>query len=445
MMKLIYFFIFLFVVSIKGQSYVIRDPNYTGGPTGWETFPYLFTPNGTSLLSVDSGKLIKKNQNGSYDSNFGINGFIPITSTFSNGIDCVSNDQDIYTFKYIGPGWNITKYNINGVLDLSYGIDGTLTTDYNFNRNLIFIDSDSNLYLTVSSANSGVKKILSNGQVDSNFNFINGVAIRLSKSYLYANTLLGIIRRDLNGNLDTAFGYKTAPFYLGNFYLNEDTDEVITFSRDASTLTVNKFNSNWEVDENFGINGVKTITPEFTPAFSKVDFDSDGNILFFGGYMLTVSNPGNYPDLKLIMRLKPNGEEDYTFNNNSFYFLEYGTGFIIDAQIVAGDKFRLINKYRYTMGSYKTYLSGYIRMPDLSTPETDKTNLLIYPNPIKDILNIKLTSNEKLEKINIYSVDGRLLFTGKEEKSNVKFLPVGNYVLEVRTNKNTYNKKLLKK
>ncbi|KFF14724.1 hypothetical protein IW15_04645 [Chryseobacterium soli] len=444
-MKLLYLFIFLLVISIKSQFYVTSDPNYIGGPTGWETFPYLFTPNGNTLLSTGGLNLKKKTQDGSYDLSFGVNGSIPIpVANFEPGKTLVANDQNIYIFWNLSSpnlGRTINKYDSNGVLDLSYGVNGTVTINYPIEK--AFIDNNSNLYLQDLSGK--IKKLLSNGQTDNNFNFNTATSIiRLSNNYLYIGNVAGSSRLDFNGNIDTTYGNPTA--LLGTFYLNKNTDEIITFSIDnvSSTMTIKKYTSNGLIDTNFGINGVKTITEFIKPSFYTADFDSDGNIVFFGGKMIGGS-PGNYPDMKIIMRLKSNGAEDYTFNNNSFYYTKDNTGFIIDAKIVPGNKFLIINKYRYTMGSYKTYLSRYIRTAVLSTSEIDKAGKLsIYPNPVQDEFNIQLYNNEKLESVEIFDMVGRSIVKTFVLKNNVANLTKGTYLLLIKTNKKSYQTKFIK-
>ncbi|PQA95182.1 hypothetical protein B0A69_06985 [Chryseobacterium shigense] len=410
----------------------------------------MFTPNGTALVSnAGEGKLKKKLLDGSYDPNFGINGSIPVSPTSGNKMDCVANDQNIYTFwRLPSPsiGWTIKKYDSNGVLDSSYGVNGTLTINYNYYQ--VFTDNNSNLYFV--DLNNKIKKILANGQVDNSFNFNNPTSIvGLSNNYLYIYRSLGLSRLDFNGNLDTTFGNQGG-LYLEKFYLNENTDEIITFTisnTSNSTMIIEKYTSTGIIDTNFGVNGVKTITAFTTPMFYTADFDSDGNIVFFGGYSLNNWTIGSYPNLKMIMRLKPNGMEDYTFNHNSFYYMGNtdNDGYIIDAKIVNGNKYLVINKYRYTMGSFKTYLSQIIRTAVLSTSEIDKEGKLsVYPNPVQDEFNIVLQNNEKLESVEIFDMAGRSILKTLVLKNNVADLTKGTYLLLIKTNKKSYQTKFIK-
>lgn len=364
-------------------------------------------------------------------------------------MDCVANDQNIYTFwRLPSPsiGWTIKKYDSNGVLDSSYGVNGTLTINYNYYQ--VFTDNNSNLYFV--DLNNKIKKILANGQVDNSFNFNNPTSIvGLSNNYLYIYRSLGLSRLDFNGNLDTTFGNQGG-LYLEKFYLNENTDEIITFTisnTSNSTMIIEKYTSTGIIDTNFGVNGVKTITAFTTPMFYTADFDSDGNIVFFGGYSLNNWTIGSYPNLKMIMRLKPNGMEDYTFNHNSFYYMGNtdNDGYIIDAKIVNGNKYLVINKYRYTMGSFKTYLSQIIRTAVLSTSEIDKEGKLsVYPNPVQDEFNIVLQNNEKLESVEIFDMAGRSILKTLVLKNNVADLTKGTYLLLIKTNKKSYQTKFIK-
>lgn len=64
----------------------------------------------------------------------------------------------------------------------------------------------------------------------------------------------------------------------------------------------------------------------------------------------------------------------------------------------------------------------------LSTQEMGKEKLTVYPNPIKDYLNL----NRETKELNIFNLEGRLVLsnkTNKDLKINISNLPAGVYML----------------
>ncbi|MGC4128146.1 MAG: leucine-rich repeat domain-containing protein [Bergeyella sp.] len=67
----------------------------------------------------------------------------------------------------------------------------------------------------------------------------------------------------------------------------------------------------------------------------------------------------------------------------------------------------------------------------LGTEEINR-GIGIYPNPTTDFLNIR-SDNMKVESSAIYDLSGKLLFTSKESKIDVKHLPSGVYMISLKT------------
>jgi len=136
------------------------------------------------------------------------------------------------------------------------------------------------------------------------------------------------------------------------------------------------------------------------------------NRLIFAGNTNTVSSPGNNPEHNLET-------EDYLENQVSDYFIRYsvntGTGW----------------------GSFLSLDGLYEKDCSLSTNEISPTenNITIYPNPTNSF--IEILSEEKVNKIKLFSNDGRLM----QEKTvnnfsiqiNVENLAKGTYLLLLET------------
>ncbi len=79
----------------------------------------------------------------------------------------------------------------------------------------------------------------------------------------------------------------------------------------------------------------------------------------------------------------------------------------------------------------------------LSTVEVKKTELSIYPNPATDILYIRTQDN--ILNVSVYDLSGKLInIPFSNGQVNVSMLPKGVYIVTVKTEKATYQQKLIK-
>lgn len=67
----------------------------------------------------------------------------------------------------------------------------------------------------------------------------------------------------------------------------------------------------------------------------------------------------------------------------------------------------------------------------------------LYPNPVKDILNIRLNKGLELKQITIYNILGQLVTSSKNLKINTTNLKSGVYFIEVETNQGKSVKKII--
>ncbi len=82
----------------------------------------------------------------------------------------------------------------------------------------------------------------------------------------------------------------------------------------------------------------------------------------------------------------------------------------------------------------------------LSNVELDGSKIEIFPNPTGDWLNLKFAEGIKIENLKIINSQGQLMLEQKSEvsKLNIGTLATGVYFLELKTNKGTFTKKIMK-
>jgi Secretion system C-terminal sorting domain len=75
-----------------------------------------------------------------------------------------------------------------------------------------------------------------------------------------------------------------------------------------------------------------------------------------------------------------------------------------------------------------------------------KNNIQLFPNPVKDILNIQSKTN--IENIAVFDTNGRLLFQSNQKNDNVSlnldFLATGFYSIKISSKDNSYTQKFIK-
>jgi Leucine-rich repeat (LRR) protein len=79
----------------------------------------------------------------------------------------------------------------------------------------------------------------------------------------------------------------------------------------------------------------------------------------------------------------------------------------------------------------------------LSVEVIEINNFSLYPNPVKDYLNISLNEGLELKRATIYNTLGQFIFSTENLKINTSNIASGIYYIEVETNKGKSTKKIL--
>lgn len=90
----------------------------------------------------------------------------------------------------------------------------------------------------------------------------------------------------------------------------------------------------------------------------------------------------------------------------------------------------------------ETRIVGTVGLEDHLNPEN---NVVLYPNPVNELLNVYRTSNVHLEEIIIYDLHGKVVrkFLGNVDTIQVGNLASGVYFIDIKTNGSTFTKQIL--
>jgi len=412
-----------------------------------------------------NSNVIKFSTTGSNDTSFGTNGSINVVAnSLIKAYQCRVLKNNLYIFadnalEVMG------KFDFNGVKDTSFGTNGVVAwPSLNLDTTpKIIANNDGTYFLSANDKTDGWKlkiiKLTSSGQIDTNFSMIDiegasastfkdilplsddkFLVIRKSNSidevYIDKYTNLGV--KDINfGNLGTL----TVNTPSSLFFVNS-LNEIFNLNNSTTQQYLKKYNSDGSVDLSFANNGIfniSTFNTGYNININNIDFDSVNNILLFGGGDISSANI-------FIGRITSTGSLDNTFNNNTAYYkaAEVLTN-NISGKVINDNEFICFTRTpSSSLVSYRG--SKFIRSSSqsLSVLEEKADEFKIYPNPAADFIIIDLPENEKIHKVNIYSLTGELVINSTDSKININNLNTGNYIIEVIGSNKKYKRKFIK-
>lgn len=350
--------------------------------------------------SINYLDVIRMLPNGQLDPSFSNDGIKSIANFYQDNFDIKSNlieqgnkiivsGTGIDTNGFFDGYTHTFRLNSDGTSDNSFGSNGELLTN-------------------------GIPRII----LDNQFNLI----------FLEHNT---IKKYTSDGQLMTGFGNNGVALFNGVNVnvIKVDSANRIIYAQLASftPATIGRLNADGTPDTTFSYTG--TLGLEFWDIYEK------NNSYYIAGYADLNNAPAYY-----IAKLNQNGAVDTAFGeyieNDStlLYHMIHAIKVFDNSIIVYGDG--------TTKEIVKYLLNG---SATLSTTETGKNNTEItFESPLQQ--DLVYQSKEKIGKIEIYSVDGKLLKTVKENNSDISELSKGVYFAKViLENGNILTKKLIKK
>jgi len=429
-----------------------------------------FDANYNSTLTV-----MRLNQNGTLDNNFGVNGVF----SFINGYDSYGYDSQILDGGKIlvagiaAVNFNpykilLVRINSNGTLDTSFGNSGFTLTDFSPADNFAYglaVQADGKIVIagemtdTVNyQSNPTMVRFDSNGFVDSTFG-VNGQLlipaisgdnafrcitiqpdgkILAAGHYSLINTGLVefdfcVARADVNGVLDPTFGTNglvVTP--VGNgldqaFGMDLDTALNIVVAGIASGSNLNmallKYDPTGTLDPNFGNNGVVI--------FDNASFEGANDVIVQpDNRIVVVGSSGSFPSptAATVWKYLADGTLDSTFAGVGYVTTsididkEDGNSVALqaDGKIVIAGKYRNVN----TANNDATVIRYNNTVVNTSVNEINVANSVsVFPNPASANQSIMITTEKSIANAPVKMIDllGNLVFTTNGNFLNNRF------------------------
>jgi uncharacterized delta-60 repeat protein len=407
-----------------------------------------------------------------------IDGSLDNTFNTGSGSNNPINTLGVQTDGKIVIGGSFTAYNattINRIARLN--IDGTLDNTFNTGSgsnitiNSLAIQTDGKIIIggppaiggQLSSYNGttiyGIARLNIDGTLDNTYNYvpifrsiniIHNVTIQVDGKIIVGGSSRAIdgvrraiLRLNNNGSIDTTFNIGTGVSYSARTTLIQPDSKILiggTFLsyNNADCSGIVRVNNDGSTDNTFNNQNIQG-------DIVCLAMQNDGKIIVGGGfYYINNGNINKYG----IVRLNSDGTLDNSFNIS-------GTGLSDNATVYNGVYCLAIqNDGKIIIGGIFTSYDGIGRNriaringdSTLDTSLIEKNSMVIYPNPVTNMLQIQTPNNVIISSSRILDISGKLIFEQKTNSNsiNTEILTKGFYILEVFSGKDKFTCKFIK-
>lgn len=391
------------------------------------------------LGDILGNKLIRLNENGTYDIGFGTNGVVA-NSVFNSFFDTLglsgpfnfhnviltSNNKILLCTTVVDNQLSklaVLRLNENGSIDTTFGNNGLVLQEANLGR--LVLQNDSKLLLIGQKTDGQFIKsrYSADGILDTTYNN-NSISYTPIQNYsTYFCTATG---KDNNTYIYGVSSSAASP---------------------VSLITLMKLNQNGDLDNSFGTNGI--VNESY---YNSNNYYVDNNILYptllldnsNHLFLVCMASPtGNAADLnQFIKKFNTDGSVDSGFGNNGIVDVDLNYKEFMRSAIMTADQKILI------FGNHQTPNKGIITKVlnngNILTAKEERIkdeSVSIYPNPVKNILNIN-SRKMKDNNVEITDASGRNILKAiiKDNKIDVSNLEHGIYYLKIGSITNKFIK-----
>ena len=168
----------------------------------------------------------------------------------------------------------------------------------------------------------------------------------------------------------------------------------------------------------------------------SVDLDNDGDLDIVGIGMVGVGDDG------VIQYLENNNGvlRKITGSDNPFYYFSHFNGYLTFADLDGDNDLDLVVIQHGDVYEYRNTTDNIIAS---SKDSKFENNLVIYPNPADDFINI--ISSDKNIKSSIANINGQIIINETKKKIDVSSLKAGIYFLKYKVYGKSYQNKIIVK
>ncbi|MFK5857159.1 MAG: T9SS type A sorting domain-containing protein [Bacteroidota bacterium] len=368
---------------------------------------------------------------GSLDDSFGGTGYVitdPDPTTFNLGYGIgVQDDGKVLVAGKVFENIGFVRHNADGSLDNTFGNNGIVICD--------FVENTANFCYDIDVLPDG--KILASG---------------------YSDDTPAVVRLNTDGTFDPTFGIDGKALlvdhngWIFDHEIQLDGKILIAGNTLDQVAMVCRLNSDGSIDNTFGTAGafILPTQPDYLGSWLyAVTVQADGKPLL-GGFL---SPTTTYITDNLLARLTVDGQLDETFGDNGIATIINLGSDVEETRAIAvqADEKIVCVGNNMVSSEYKEILIARFH-GDLETGNPDwsqqNTQVLIYPNPVNDQLNIISHGNWNYNQIEIVDLAGQTVYSKNSNLHkatiDVSWLSNGVYFLKLYSDNKIEIQKLIK-
>lgn len=423
-----------------------------------------------SILTVVFASTVLTAQSGEPDTTFNGNGFV--VDDFANqGSSAdrviIQSDGKILvagTAEFGGTSnMAVARYNNDGSPDSTFGANGKINFSAGFIMSFAFdiaVQNDGKIVLggyrwDNSTGDFVLARLNQDGSLDNSFGtgisiLDNGLAEIGKSIYLLedgkiiisgdSNDQFTMAKVNQDGNIDSDFGIR------GKF--TDDGKILIGGHSYFGTnplryeIAIARLNADGSIDNTYGNNGFSKFrwTDNGENYLNDMVFQNDGKLLISG------RNSDSSGDYFSIARLNTDGQLDTTFGNegkisgNVDLTADTATSIAVQPDgkiVIAGNTADFTNPTKYFVARFLN--------ETMAVSDTNLSEIKVYPNPVKGLLNLDLKGNAIVE---IYTMTGQKITTlniQNKGQIDVSSFANGVYMLKINIDGKVKTQKFIKK
>jgi uncharacterized delta-60 repeat protein len=424
--------------------------------------------------------VFRHNSDGSLDNSFGTSGAVIVDffgkQDIAKGVKVLA-DGKILIGAIVTEGttkkYALVKLNADGSTDNSFGTSGKVVTN---------ISGATSLGLTTMTVSANGKIILggsadgfskaalavytSTGDLDVAFDAdgiiqpnsmveIQSIQVQTDGKIIIGgngSNFATIVRINTNGSVDNTFGTSgkftnnTMTFGGANTYINLASDgKIIGVFGSFATAEINmiRLTTTGTLDTEFGTGGkttLNTIPGNEYPTAIKLQAN---------GKLLVTGSDGGSANI-FLTRVKADGTLDNTFGTNGTTVTSVREGGEDNAKTIAVQTDGKILIAGNQCGGMCTYIllrfnANAVENPSGLSKLNENSMIAVYPNPVSEKLQVKLSDNTHIEAMSIMNMNGQVVKEAKNVSTlNISDLANGLYFIQVSTDKGNSTQKFIK-